>query len=109
MELIALFTVALALALRTADAQLAIDEKENCFARVDEAEWPAQQVLRFNASEAAVIFDLRRASESLRECLEDDDRAYQVRTKTLSDCLTRVKFGSKLLEPTQDMLIRITV
>ena len=84
MELIALFT-AFALALfRTADAQLAIDEKENCFARVDEAEWPAQQVLRFNASEAAVIFDLRRASLTLRECLEDDDRSYQVRLSLYS-------------------------
>ena len=77
MELIALFTVLAALAaLRTADAQLATDE--NCFARVDEAEWPAQQVLRFNASEAAVVLDLRRASRGLRECLEGDGRAYQV-------------------------------
>ena len=78
MELIALFTAlaALALALQTADAQLATDE--NCFARVDEAEWPAQQVLRFNASEAAVVLDLRRASRGLRECLEGDARTYQV-------------------------------
>ena len=80
MELIALFTVTAlaALALQMADAQLATDEKENCFARVDEAEWPAQEVLRFNASEAAVVFDLRGASRGLRECLEADGRAYQV-------------------------------
>ena len=82
MELIALFTAAALalLALQTADAQLATEEKEgeNCFARVDEAEWPAQRVLRFNASEAAVVLDLGAASPALRECLEGDGRKYRV-------------------------------
>ena len=79
MELIALFSALLlsAAALPTAaDAQ--DEENENCFARVDEAEWPAQRVLRFNASAAAVVLDLRAASPRLRECLEGDGRAYQV-------------------------------
>ena len=83
MELIALFSALLLLSaaalLTTADAQLAAadEENENCFARVDEAEWPAQRVLRFNASAAAVVLDLRAASPRLRECLEGDGRAYQ--------------------------------
>ena len=86
MELIALFSALLLSAAAllalptTADAQLAAadGENENCFARVDEAEWPAQRVLRFNASAAAVVLDLRVASPRLRECLEGDGREYQV-------------------------------
>ena len=86
MELIALFSALLLSAAAllalptTADAQLAAadGENENCFARVDEAEWPAQRVLRFNASAAAVVLDLRAASPRLRECLEGDGRTYQV-------------------------------
>ena len=66
MELIAL--VALFALSRMADAQLNGTD-ENCFAKVGEAEWPLERVLRFNASEAAVVFDLGGAGDGLRECL----------------------------------------
>ena len=89
MELIALVAL-FAAAARTADAQLATEEEllrtigeqtsQNCFAKVGEDEWPLERVLRFNASEAAVVFDVGAAGDGLRECLEGDggDRDYRI-------------------------------
>ncbi len=47
-------------------------EAANCFARVPESDWPAGEILHYDARSASLRFSLDAAGEELSNCLEEE-------------------------------------